>query len=305
MKFQEIILALDNFWQSQGCLIYHPYHTEVGAGTMNIATFLRALGPEPWRVCYLEPSIRPADGRYAQNPNRWQHYYQYQVIIKPAPAEIQDIYLDSLRALGLPLEEHDIRFIEDDWESPTLGAWGLGWEVWLDGMEITQFTYFQQMGGVELEVVSAEITYGLERIAMFLQGVANFLQINWYDNITYGDLYYDSEVQFCSYNFQYASIDTLQELFRLYEKEALNLLSLNLLFPAYDYVLKCSHIFNLLDARGAFSISERTQNMLKIRKLAFSVATQYLDLRKQLGYPLLNKFKERIDKNEKEKDRVS
>lgn len=387
MTFQDIILALEQFWGKQGCVIQQPYHTEVGAGTMNPATFFRALGPEPWRVAYVEPSIRPTDGRYTENPNRWQHYYQYQVIMKPSPPDIQDLYLQSLKELGIEPLHHDIRFVEDDWESPTLGAWGVGWEVWLDGMEITQFTYFQQVGGVEAKPVSVEITYGLERIAMYLQGVENFLQIRWVGDVTYGEIHQQGEIQFCSYNFELADQQFLWTLFNSYASEAEQLLKrcesiarvyeelvkdsplkgvskaiiegacnavtegarrtvmegagrtvmeaarntvpepleahtqslpgatafpqesgtganpleseapLILLrgaplFPAYDCVLKCSHIFNLLEARGGLGVTERTNLMLRVRGLAKQCAVHYLAQRAWLGYPLAGKFAE-------------
>ncbi|MEQ8223927.1 MAG: glycine--tRNA ligase subunit alpha [Candidatus Eremiobacterota bacterium] len=290
MNFQDIILTLDKFWGEQGCVIQHPYHTEVGAGTMNPATFLRSLGPEPWRVAYVEPSIRPTDGRYGENPNRWQRFYQYQVIIKPSPDDIQNIYLNSLRALGIEPLDHDIRFVEDDWESPTLGAWGLGWEVWLDGMEITQYTYFQQVGGFDLNPIAIEITYGLERLATYIQQVSNFLQISWVDRVTYGDVHLQEEVEFCKYNFEYADISLLFQLFDLYEKEALRLLDEGLIFPAYDYVLKCSHTFNLLDARGALGVTERMNTMLRTRKLASRCAAVYLQEREKLGFPLMGRW---------------
>lgn len=288
MNFQEIIMRLEQYWADLGCVIWQPYHTEVGAGTMNPATFFRSLGPEPWRVAYVEPSIRPTDGRYTENPNRWQHYYQYQVILKPAPSDVQDLYLKSLEALGIDLRLHDVRFVEDDWESPSLGAWGVGWEVWLDGMEITQFTYFQQVGGIEVNPVPVEITYGLERIALSLQKVDSFLDIRWLpEGLTYGDLFKESEVQFCRFNFEEANLETLWKLFDLYEAEARTLLEKELVFPAYDYVLKCSHAFNLLEARGALSLAERTTNLLRIRKLAFQCAKLYTAQREALGHPLL------------------
>jgi len=256
---------------------------------MNPATFFRSLGPEPWNVAYVEPSIRPTDGRYTENPNRWQHYYQYQVILKPAPSNVQELYLKSLEALGVDLRKHDVRFVEDDWESPSLGAWGVGWEVWLDGMEITQFTYFQQVGGLEVDPIPAEITYGLERIAMYLQKVDNFLQIEWAPGVTYGDIHKEDEIQFCKFNFEEADVETLWKLLGIYEAEAKRLLDKKLIFPAYDYLLKCSHTFNLLDARGALSVSERTANLLRIRKLASVSAKEYLAEREALGYPLMQK----------------
>ncbi|ACK42594.1 MULTISPECIES: glycine--tRNA ligase subunit alpha [Dictyoglomus] len=289
MLFQEIIFKLNEFWHNQGCIIQQPYDIEVGAGTMNPATFFRVLGPEPWYVAYVEPSRRPTDGRYGENPNRLQHYYQYQVILKPSPADVQEIYIESLKYLGIEIEKHDIRFVEDNWESPTLGAWGIGWEVWLDGMEITQFTYFQQCGGFDLFPVSAEITYGLERIAMYIQGVDDFKAIKWQDNVTYGDVHLQSEVENCIYNFELADVERLRLLFNEYEKEAERLLNQGLTFPAYDYVLKCSHTFNLLDARGAISVVQRSQYISRIRRLAARAAENYLKSREALGFPLLNK----------------
>ncbi len=277
LSFQEIILRLNAFWHAQGCIIRQPYHVEVGAGTMNPATFFWTLGKKPVRVAYVEPSIRPTDGRYTENPNRWQHYYQYQVVLKPAPPNSQELYLESLVAIGIDLKRHDVRFIEDNWESPSLGAWGLGWEVWLDFMEITQFTYFQQMGSVDLDPISVEITYGLERIAMFIQGVEDILSINWAWNMTYGDVHRQSEIQFCRYNFEEADIETLFKLYDLYRAEANRLLSKKLYYPAYDYVLKCSHTFNLLDARGALGVIERANRLLDIRSMAKRCALLYLE----------------------------
>jgi glycyl-tRNA synthetase alpha chain len=289
MNFQELILALDRFWAGQGCVIQQPYDIEKGAGTMNPATFFRVLGPEPWRVAYVEPSRRPTDGRYGENPNRLQHYYQYQVILKPSPEDVTEIYLDSLRSLDIDPLKHDIRFVEDNWESPTLGAWGLGWEVWLDGMEITQFTYFQQCGGYDLRPVSAEITYGLERIAMFLQDVNSVFDIKWADGVTYGEVHHQGEVQHSFYNFKVADTGLLFTLFEGFEKEARRALEAGLVLPAYDYVLKCSHTFNLLDARGAISVTERTGFITRIRALARACARAYLDQREAAGYPLLRK----------------
>ncbi|MCX7846039.1 MAG: glycine--tRNA ligase subunit alpha [Dictyoglomaceae bacterium] len=289
LTFQEIIFKLNEFWHSQECIIQQPYDIEVGAGTMNPATFFRVLGPEPWRVAYVEPSRRPTDGRYGENPNRWQHYYQHQLILIPSPPEVQAIYLDSLKYLGIDIERHDIRFVEDNWESPTLGAWGIGWEVWLDGMEITQFTYFQQCGGFDLFPVSAEITYGLERIAMYIQKVDDFKDILWQGDITYGDIHLQGEVEHCHYNFSLADVEMLRLLFNEYEKEAERLLNLSLVFPAYDYVLKCSHVFNLLDARGAISVVQRTEYISRIRKLAYKSAENYLKSRENLGFPLLKR----------------
>ncbi len=281
MDFQEMFKKLDEFWISQGCLILQPYDVEVGAGTMHPATFFGVLGDEPTRVAYVQPSRRPQDGRFAQNPNRLQRYYQYQVIIKPAPPNIQNIYLDSLKFLGIPLHLHEIRFIEDDWESPTLGASGVGWEVWLDGLEITQFTYFQQMGGVPLSTISVEITYGPERLAMFLQNVNSLMEINWGNSITYGELHREMEVEHCAYNFQLANVSALFTLFDIFEKEAVSLLDNNLVFPAYDLALKCSHIFNLLDARGALSVAERTSFIDRVRAIANRCANLYLKRNKK------------------------
>ncbi|MEW6097460.1 MAG: glycine--tRNA ligase subunit alpha [bacterium] len=287
MTFQQIILNLQSFWESQGCLITQPYDIEVGAGTFNPATFLRVLGPEPWKVAYVEPSRRPTDGRYGENPNRLQHYYQFQVIIKPSPNNIQQLYLDSLITLGINPLEHDIRFVEDDWESPTLGAAGLGWEVWLDGMEITQFTYFQQVGSLPLEPISVELTYGLERIAMYLQGKNSVFDIEWGNGIKYGEVHHQTEVEFSKYNFEAANVKMHFKLFEMYEKEAIRLIKKDLIFPAYDCVLKCSHIFNILDARGAISVTERTGYIARIRHLARQCAQGYIKIRQELGFPLL------------------
>jgi len=287
VTLQELILALERFWNDQGCVIQQPYDVEKGAGTFNPATFLRVLGPEPWRVAYVEPSRRPTDGRYGENPNRLQHYYQYQVIMKPSPLEIQAIYLESLRSFGIDTLAHDIRFVEDDWESPTLGAWGLGWEVWLDGMEITQFTYFQQVGGIDLKPVSAEITYGIERIAMYLQGVENVYDLIWTDDIRYGDIHHQGEVEFSRYNFEEADVAMLLQLFEMYEGEAKKLLHKGLILPAYDYCLKCSHTFNTLEARGAVSVTERMGFILRVREIARGCAALYLRHREEMGFPLL------------------
>ena len=289
MYFQDVIFALQKYWEEQGCVIQQPYDLEKGAGTFHPATFLRVLGPEPWRVAYVEPSRRPTDGRYGENPNRLQHYYQFQVIIKPAPENSQELYLGSLKALGIDLTKHDVRFVEDDWESPTLGAWGLGWEVWLDGMEITQFTYFQQAGGIDLDPIALEITYGLERITMYLQEVDNVFDIQWNENIKYGDIHLQTEIQFSRYNFEEADVDMLFKLFDMYEAEALRLLEKDLVLPAYDYTLKCSHTFNLLDARGAISVTERMGYILRVRKLANMCASTYLKHREELGFPLLKR----------------
>lgn len=287
MKFQDIILTLQNFWAKQNCIIQQPYDVEKGAGTMNPATFLRALGPEPWNVAYVEPSRRPADGRYGDNPNRLFQHHQFQVIMKPSPANIQDLYLASLAELGIEPEKHDIRFVEDNWESPTLGAWGLGWEVWLDGMEITQFTYFQQVGSIDVKPVSVEITYGLERLAMYIQGKENVFDLEWVAGITYGDVFHSNEVEQSHYNFEIADTGLLFQLFDMYEKEAIRVIELGFIHPAYDYVLKCSHAFNLLDARGAISVSERTAFIGRVRHMARLCAQSFLEQREKLGFPLL------------------
>jgi glycyl-tRNA synthetase alpha chain len=287
VNFQDAILSLTRFWADYGCVIGQPYDVETGAGTFNPHTFLRVLGPEPWKVAYPEPSRRPKDGRYGENPNRLQQHYQFQVILKPAPDDVLDVYLSSLEALGIKREEHDIRFVEDDWESPTLGAWGLGWEVWLDGMEITQFTYFQQAGGFDLQPISAEITYGMERITMYLQKKENLYDITWVDGITYGEVHHQTEVQWSIYNFDEADVGLNFRLFDDYEREAERLLEKGLVYPAYDFVLKCSHTFNILDARGAMSVSERAAYIGRVRALARKVARAYLELREKLGYPLL------------------
>ncbi len=287
MNLQDMILKLQAYWAAHGCIIYQPYDLEVGAGTMSPATFLRALGPEPWNVAYVQPCRRPTDGRYGENPNRVQHYYQYQVILKPSPDNVQELYLGSLEALGIDLLKHDVRFVEDDWESPTLGAWGLGWEVWLDGMEITQFTYFQQVGGIDVKPVSAEITYGIERLATFIQGVDSIFDLNWVGDVTYGDVFMQNEVEFSKFNFEVSHADTLFTLFDLYEAEAKRLIELGLVLPGYDFVLKCSHAFNLLDARGAISVSERTRFIGRVRTLARLAAQGYLAEREKLGFPML------------------
>jgi len=278
MYFQDIILNLQRFWADKGCLIWQPYDIEVGAGTMNPATFLKVLGPQPWNVAYVEPSRRPQDGRYGENPNRLQHYYQFQVILKPAPEDPQEIYLESLEKLGINVVDHDIRFVEDDWESPTLGAWGLGWEVWLDGMEITQFTYFQQAGGLDLDEISVEITYGLERIAMYIQEVDSVFDIRWKEGITYGDIFKRAEREWSIYNFEKADTQMLFKLFELYEGEAKRLIEEELVLPAYDYLLKCSHTFNLLDARGAISVQERARYIRRMSNTAREIAKLYLKL---------------------------
>ncbi len=277
MFFQDIVQNLNLFWSSQGCLIMQPYDTEKGAGTMSPHTFLRAIGPKKWSVAYSEPCRRPTDGRFGENPNRAQHYYQYQVIIKPSPDYIQETYLSSLEKLGINVKNHDIRFVEDNWESPTLGAWGVGWEVWLDGMEVTQFTYFQQCGGIDCHPIPIEITYGLERIAMFLQNKESIWDLNWDKNTTYKDIWLDFEKDQCSYNFKESNPDNLRKLFSLYKEEAENLVSKDLTFPALDYVLKCSHCFNLLDARGVISVTDRAQYIEKIRNLAREVANSWVN----------------------------
>ena len=278
MYFQEIIMNLHRFWAERGCLIWQPYDVEVGAGTMNPATFLKVLGGKPWNVAYVEPSRRPQDGRYGENPNRLQHYYQFQVILKPAPENPQEVYLESLSSLGINVSDHDIRFVEDDWESPTLGAWGLGWEVWLDGMEITQFTYFQQSGGLDLDEISVEITYGLERIAMYIQEKDNVFDIEWKEGITYGDIFRRAEWEWSTYNFEKADVDMLFKLFELYERESKRLIEESLVLPAYDYLLKCSHTFNLLDARGAISVQERARYIRRMSGIAREIAQLYLEL---------------------------
>jgi glycyl-tRNA synthetase alpha chain len=287
VTFQELIFALEQYWHTQGCVIQQPYDMEVGAGTFHPATCLRALGPEPWNVAYVQPSRRPTDGRYGENPNRLQHYYQYQVIMKPSPTNIQELYLNSLKSFGIDPLEHDIRFVEDDWESPTLGAWGLGWEVWLDGMEISQFTYFQQVGGFDCNPVCAELTYGTERIAMYIQGINNVYDLQWTDKVKYGDVHHKGEVEFSTYNFEVADIPMLRKLFDMYEEEALRIAQKNLALPAYDYCLKCSHTFNLLNARGAISVAERTSYIGRVRNLARLSAELYMKQREELGFPLL------------------
>ncbi|MBW2165541.1 MAG: glycine--tRNA ligase subunit alpha [Deltaproteobacteria bacterium] len=276
MNFQEVILSLQKFWARKGCVLVQPYDIEVGAGTFHPATLLKVLGPEPWNVAYVQPSRRPTDGRYGENPNRLQHYYQFQVILKPSPIDVQKQYLQSLKALGINSLEHDIRFVEDDWESPTLGASGLGWEVWLDGMEITQFTYFQMAGSIELHPVSVEITYGLERISMYLQGVDNVYDLQWNNDITYGDVYHQQEIEQSTYNFELADVNMLLDLFNKYEAEGMSIIKGKLVIPAYEYCLKCSHTFNILDARGAISVTERTGYIARIRNLARACAEQYL-----------------------------
>lgn len=289
MYFQDIIAKLNNLWASHGCFIAQPYDIEKGAGTMNPHTFFRVLGPEPWAVAYVEPSRRPTDGRYGQNPNRLQHYFQYQVIMKPSPDNIQDIYLQSLAELGIVIKDHDIRFVEDNWESPSLGAWGVGWEVWLDGMEVTQFTYFQQAGGIDLKPNSIEITYGLERLAMYLQGCDSVYDIMWNKTLKYGDVYLQNEIEQSGYNFEHADVGMLFELFSQYEDEANKMIELKLPRPAYDYILKCSHTFNLLDARGVISVTDRNGYISKIRLMARKVASLYIEQREAANFPLLAK----------------
>ena len=290
LTFQQIILKLQSYWDAQGCALLQPYDMEVGAGTSHTATFLRALGPEPWNAAYVQPSRRPKDGRYGNNPNRLQHYYQYQVVLKPAPANILDLYLGSLQALGFDLTTNDVRFVEDDWENPTLGAWGLGWEVWLNGMEVTQFTYFQQVGGIDCKPITGEITYGLERLAMYLQGVENVYDLTWAEGpngrLSYRDVYHQNEVEQSTYNFEHSDVDFLLVAFGAHEKQAQHLMAQQLALPAYEQVLKAAHTFNLLDARGAISVTERAAYIGRIRNLARSVAQSYLDSRARLGFPM-------------------
>jgi glycyl-tRNA synthetase alpha chain len=288
VTLQDLLLSLHHFWADHGCIIHQPYDLEMGAGTFHPATFLRALGPEPWRASYAQPCRRPTDGRYGENPNRLQYYYQYQVVLKPPPDDIQAIYLNSLRHLGINPKQHDIRFMQDDWESPTLGAWGLGWEVRLDGMEITQFTYFQEAGGIELNPITVELTYGTERIAMYLQQVDNVFDLEWTHGVKYGDIHHATEVQFSRYNFDAADVPMLGKLFEAFESEAKRLLSQGLCLPAYDYCIKTSHVFNLLDARGAISVTERTGYIARVRALARQCAEAYLEERTRMGHPLLN-----------------
>ena len=287
MTFQDLILTLNRFWAARRCVVHQPYDLEMGAGTFHPATFLRSLGPEPWRSAYPQPCRRPTDGRYGENPNRMQHYYQYQVVLKPAPADIQLIYLESLKELGIDPKKHDIRFVQDDWESPTLGAWGLGWEVRLDGMEITQFTYFQEIGGVPLNPITGEITYGTERIAMYLQQVDNVFDLTWTDGMTYGDVHHRTEVEFSRYNFEEGDVAMLMATFQSFESECKRLLDRQLTLPAYDYCIKTSHMFNLLDARGAISVTERTAYIARVRALARRCAEGYLADREAMGHPLL------------------
>ena len=291
LTFQDLIQKLNEYWAKQGCLVMQPYDLEVGAGTFSPHTFLRALGPEPWKAAYVEPSRRPTDGRYGENPHRTQHYYQYQVILKPSPANVQELYLNSLRAVGIDPLSHDIRFVEDDWESPTLGAWGLGWEVWLDSLEITQFTYFQQCGSIDLDVISCEITYGLERIAMFLQKKESLFDIQWNDKVTYGEIHLQGEKEFSKFNFEGSDPEVYRRHFEDYEKQAKRLLEDGMVLPAYDCCLKTSHVFNLLDARGAVSVNERPRYISRVRALARSCAEGYLKSREAQKFPLLKKTK--------------
>ena len=287
MNFQDMILTLQNYWSKQGCIMMQPYDVEKGAGTMNPNTFLRSLGPEPWKVCYVEPSRRPADGRYGENPNRLYQHHQFQVILKPSPDDIQDLYLKSLEAIGINPLEHDIRFVEDNWESTTVGAWGLGWEVWLDGMEVTQFTYFQQVGGIECELETGEITYGLERLAMYIQDVDSVYDLQWNDKITYGDVFKKQEYENTMYAFEECDSEMLFNLFDIYEKEAMRIIEKGLVIPAYDYVLKCSHTFNTLDANGAIGVSQRASFIGRVRDMAKAVSQLYVEQRKEMGYPLI------------------
>ena len=287
LTFQELILNLSKYWSDYGCIIAQPYDIEKGASTMNPATFLRALGPEPFNTAMPEPCRRPTDARYGENPNRLGHYFQYQVILKPSPDNTQDIYLDSLTAMGIDLTKHDVRFVEDNWESPTLGAAGVGWEVWLDGMEITQFTYFQQVGGLEVKPVVLELTYGLERIAMYLQNVNSVFDVKWNKDLKYGDIYLQNEIEQSKYNFEYSNSQRLFEMFNLYEQEAFSCIEAKIVLPAYDWVLKCSHTFNLLDARGAISRDERINFIARVRKMASEVARLYVQQREDMGFPLL------------------
>jgi glycyl-tRNA synthetase alpha chain len=283
-NYQDMIAGLERYWADYGCVVMQPYHTELGAGTFNPATFLRCLGPKPWKTAYVEPCIRPTDGRYGENPFRFQHYFQYQVVLKPAPENVLDLYFGSLEAVGIDLKKHDVRLVEDDWEGPTLGAWGLGWEVWCDGMEVTQFTYFQQLGGLELDLIPAEMTYGLERLAMFLQGEGSAFDLEWAPGVTWGDVYRENEREWSVYNFEVAPVDILTRRFEEYEAECRELVARELPLPAYDQVLKCSHTFNLLDARGAISATERAAYIARVRNLARRVAEQYVE--KLAGAPV-------------------
>lgn len=289
LTFQQIILRLQGYWDQQGCVLLQPYDMEVGAGTSHTATFLRALGPEPWKAAYVQPSRRPKDGRYAQNPNRLQHYYQYQVVLKPAPSNILELYLGSLEALGFDLKTNDVRFVEDDWENPTLGAWGLGWEVWLNGMEVTQFTYFQQVGGIDCKPITGEITYGLERLAMYIQDKESIFDLEWAPGVSYGDVYHQNEVEQSTYNFEHSNVEFLSSAFEGHESQAKYLIEQQLALPAYEQVLKAAHTFNLLDARGAISVTERAAYIGRIRNISRNVAQSYLHSRARLGFPMAPK----------------
>ncbi len=289
LTFQELILNLSKFWSDYGCIIQQPYDIEKGASTMNPATFLRSLGPEPWNTAMVEPCRRPTDARYGENPNRLGHYFQYQVILKPSPKNSQELYLKSLEAMGIDLTKHDVRFVEDNWESPTLGAAGVGWEVWLDGMEITQFTYFQQVGGLEIKPVALEITYGLERIAMYLQNVDSVYDVMWNKELKYGEIYLQNEIEQSKYNFEYSNAERLFKMFDLFQAEVEACVEANIVLPAYDYVLKCSHTFNLLDARGVISRDERINYINRVRRMAAMVAKLYVEQREKMGFPLLKK----------------
>ncbi len=288
LNLQQVILKLQDYWADYGCAIVQPYDIEAGASTFNPATFLRSLGPEPWKAACVEPCRRPTDGRYGDNPNRFQRYYQFQVVVKPAPDDSQDIYLDSLRHVGIDLKAHDVRFVQDDWESPTLGATGLGWEVWLDGMEVTQYTYFQRIGGIDLDPITLELTYGLERIGMFVQRIDNSFDLEWAPGVTFGELALQDEIQFSRYNFEESDVEMLFRLFDMHEAEAQRCLERDLVLPAYDQVMKCSHAFNLLDARGVIGVAERATYIKRVRDMAGAVARGYLALREELGFPLLN-----------------
>jgi glycyl-tRNA synthetase alpha chain len=289
ITFQQLILRLQDYWDKQGCALLQPYDMEVGAGTFHTATFLRAIGPEPWKAAYVQPSRRPKDGRYGENPNRLQHYYQYQVVLKPSPPNILDLYIGSLESVGIDTQAYDIRFVEDDWESPTLGAWGLGWEVWLNGMEATQFTYFQEVGSLKCQPITGEITYGLERLAMYLQGVQSVYDLVWTEGVTYRDVFHQNEVEQSTYNFEYANTDMLFRHFSEYEAEAKRLMEAELALPAYEMVMKCSHTFNLLDARGAISVTERAAYIGRVRTLSRAIAQAYFNSREKLGFPMLKK----------------
>lgn len=292
MNFQDMILTLQNYWSKQGCIMMQPYDVEKGAGTMNPNTFLRSLGPEPWKVCYVEPSRRPADGRYGENPNRLYQHHQFQVILKPSPDNIQELYLGSLKAIGIDPNEHDIRFVEDNWESTTVGAWGLGWEVWLDGMEITQFTYFQQVGGLEVNPVTSEVTYGLERLSSYIQDVESVFDLEWGNGVSYGDIFREPEFEHSKYSFEESNQAMLEKMFNDFEAEANRLIEDGLVHPAYDYILKCSHTFNLLDARGTVSVTERAGFLSRIRNMARKVARAFVEEREKLGFPLLKNNEE-------------